>query len=72
MKRFKKNPKSKIQNPKVIIILGPPGSGKATQAELLAETFSLYHLETSETIEKNFAIAKEGDFVKIGGTKYFI
>ncbi|NCO80288.1 nucleoside monophosphate kinase [bacterium] len=62
----------KSQNPKIIIVLGPPGSGKATQAELLAETLNLYHLETSEIIEKNFAIAKEGDFVKIGGKRYFI
>lgn len=64
MKPFKKS--------KVIILLGPPGSGKATQAELLAETLSLYHLETSEIIEKNFATAQKGDFVKIGGKKYFI
>lgn len=52
--------------------MGPPGSGKATQAELLAERFDLYHLETSEIIERNFALAKEGDFVKIGSKKYFI
>ena len=65
--------KTTTQNSKlVIIVLGPPGSGKATQAELLAETLNLYHLETSEIIEKNFAIAKEGSFVKIGGKKYFI
>ena len=55
----------------VTIILGPPGSGKGTQAELLAEKLDLYHLETSEIIEKNFATAKKGDFVKIGGKKYF-
>ena len=61
-----------MKKPLVIIVLGPPGSGKATQAELLAETLGLYHLETSEIIEKNFAIAKEGDFVKIGSKKYFI
>jgi len=61
------------QNKKsVVIILGPPGSGKATQAELLAETLGLCHFETSEIIEKNFAIAKEDDFVKIGSKKYFI
>jgi len=60
------------KNPKVIIIMGPPGSGKGTQAELLAEKFNLFHLETSDIIEKNFAIAKKGDFIKIGGKKYFI
>lgn len=57
---------------KAIILLGPPGSGKATQAELLAERLGFYHFETSEVIEKNFATAKKGDFIKIGGKKYFI
>lgn len=60
------------KNPKVIIVMGPPGSGKGTQAELLAEKFNLYQLETSEIIEKNFAIAREDDFVKIGIKKYFL
>ncbi len=55
-----------------IIILGPPGSGKGTQAELLMEKFDLFHLETSEIIEKNFATAKSGDFVKVGKEKYFL
>ena len=52
--------------------MGPPGSGKGTQAELLAEKFNLYHLETSEIIEKNLANIKKTDFVKIGGKKYFL
>lgn len=57
---------------KVIILLGPPGSGKGTQAELLAERFNLYYLETSEIIENNFKKAKKGDFVSIEGKKYFL
>ncbi len=56
----------------VVILLGPPGSGKGTQAELLAEKLNLYHFETSEIIEKNLANVKKGDFVKIGGKKYFL
>jgi len=60
------------QNKMVVIVMGPPGSGKGTQAELLAEKFNLFHFETSEIIERNLAIAKKGDFVKIGNKKYFL
>jgi len=56
----------------VIIVMGPPGSGKGTQGELLSERFGLHHFETSEIIEKNLANAKKGDFVKVGDKKYFL
>jgi adenylate kinase len=62
----------KKQNSKVLIILGPPGSGKGTQAELLSEKFDLYHFETSEIIENKLASARKGDFVKVGREKYFL
>lgn len=55
-----------------IIVLGVPGSGKGTQAELLAEKFDFYHLETSEIIEKNLDNAKKGDFVLVNNKKYFL
>lgn len=35
-----------------VILIGPPGSGKGTQAELLAEKFGLVHLETSKLGEE--------------------
>jgi len=31
---------------KVVIIFGPPGSGKGTQAELLARKFNFVHFDT--------------------------
>ena len=37
---------------KIIILVGPPGSGKGTQAEMLAEKFGLVHLESSKVIEE--------------------
>lgn len=53
----------------IIILIGPPGSGKGTQAESLAEKFGLFHLETSKILEnamknadpndKEFVAAKE-------------
>ena len=57
---------------KVIILMGPPGSGKGTQAILLAEKFDLYHLETSKLIERKIIEAKKGDFVEIESKKYFL
>ena len=57
---------------KIIIILGPPGSGKGTQAQLLANQFDLYHLETSEIIERNLRNIKKTDSTVINRKKYFL
>ena len=35
-----------------IIIIGPPGSGKGTQAELLAKKFGLVHLDSGAYLEQ--------------------
>lgn len=37
---------------KVVIIYGPPGSGKGTQARKAAEYFNLEHFDTGQVIEK--------------------
>jgi len=55
----------------VIIILGPPGSGKGTQAELLVEKFGLFQWETSSIIGRIIEQAKKGEFVIIDGKKYY-
>lgn len=60
----------KNQKKEVVILLGPPGSGKGTQGELLAEKFSLYYLETSKILEESFKKAENGEYVKIEGKKY--
>ena len=61
-----------IQNSKfIIILLGPPGSGKGTQAILLSEKFDLYNLETSKIIEQKIMQASDGAFAEVDGEKYF-
>src|SRR3989344_8196428 len=45
----------------VVILIGPPGSGKGTQAEMLAEKFGLVHLESSQVIESKFKNADSND-----------
>ena len=45
----------------VVLLIGPPGSGKGTQAEMLAEKFGLVHLESSQVIEGKFKNADPDD-----------
>lgn len=47
----------------VIILIGSPGSGKGTQAELLAERFGLFHLESSKVIEEKIKNAPPDDAI---------
>ena len=59
------------QKKQVIILLGPPGSGKGTQGTLLAEKLGLYYFETSKILEESFNGHREGEFVEIGGEKFY-
>lgn len=59
------------KNKQVIILLGPPGSGKGTQGMLLAERLGLYYLETAKVGEKAIDEAEKGAFIEVDGKKYF-
>lgn len=45
-----------------LLIFGPPGVGKGTQAQLIAENFGLFHLSTGEYLRK--AITEETELGK--------
>lgn len=49
------------QEPFVVIIYGPPGSGKGTQAERISQSFNLEHFDTGRLIEKIINDPKERD-----------
>lgn len=59
-------------NRNVVILIGPPGAGKGTQAELLSEKLNLQHVETSKLLEEKFKDAKSGQFLETNGEKYFL
>lgn len=46
-----------------VILIGPPGSGKGTQAELLSDKFGLIHFETSKVIDEKLNNADPNDEV---------
>jgi len=54
----------------VIILFGPPGAGKGTQAELLSEKTGYYHLETSKILEKEFQDNSSKKTFQIDGKVY--
>jgi len=59
------------KNQKVIILFGPPGAGKGSQAELLSEKLNLYYLETSKIGERRINLAEKGDYLIADGKKYY-
>lgn len=60
---------------KVIILFGPPGAGKGTQAELLAEKLGFYYIEPSKILERKFSEAENKDNeqgITVDGKEYKI
>ena len=45
----------------VVVFIAPPGAGKGTQSDILAERFGFFHLETAKIIEEKFATASPDD-----------
>lgn len=53
-----------MQKPIAIFIMGRPGAGKDTQAELLAARFNLEHIMTSDLIQQKFQDYQDDPTVK--------
>jgi len=51
--------KPSSKKPKALVVIGPPGSGKGTQAHLLCRKFGLKHLGSGDILR---ARQKKGDF----------
>src|SRR3989344_4190916 len=56
--------------PFIVIIMGPPGSGKGTQAELISDEPNLYYFETSKIIEGHVMRAKKSDYETVNDKRY--
>lgn len=56
----------------IVILLGPPGSGKGTQASILADKIGFYYFETSKVIERKVMSATKDDIEVVNGKEYFL
>jgi len=61
-----------MHDKKVIIIIGPPGAGKGTQAELLAEKLDLFYFETSQILEESWQKVNKNDYLIVAGKKFYL
>ncbi|MBU1148628.1 nucleoside monophosphate kinase [Patescibacteria group bacterium] len=52
-----------IKQPKHLIFLGPPGSGKGTQAKMILEKWPMNHLSTGDLIRDYIKKGEQGDEV---------
>ncbi|MGA2418247.1 MAG: nucleoside monophosphate kinase [Candidatus Staskawiczbacteria bacterium] len=59
-------------NRQVIILFGPPGAGKGTQAELLADKLGFHHFESSKVLEAFYKKENPEKVIEADGEKFKI
>lgn len=55
---------------KAVFLIGPPGSGKGTQANLLEQQAGFRHIDTAKVIAERFVICRESKTIDIEGVSY--
>ena len=60
----------KIMEKQIVILFGPPGAGKGTQAEILSDKLGYYHFESSKVIEATFKNESPDKVFTIEGNDY--
>lgn len=56
-------------NKRIVILFGPPGAGKGTQSELLADKLSLRYVETAKILEGEFNNPSQ-DVIEVDGKEF--
>jgi len=56
----------------IVIIFGPPGSGKGTQSELVSGKYDLHSFETSKILEAKVRNADQDEYMEIDGQRFYI
>ncbi|MBU0546938.1 MAG: nucleoside monophosphate kinase [Patescibacteria group bacterium] len=56
---------------KVLIVIGSPGAGKGTQANLLSEKLGFYHFSSSKVVGHIIENAQPESFIEIDNVKYY-
>jgi len=58
------------QSKNIVIVLGPPGAGKGTQASLLSDKLGFFYFETSKIIEQKVMNVEQGEKEVADGKEY--
>ena len=56
---------------RAVLLFGPPGSGKGTQADLLATRLGFFHVDSSKALEEWFRNVDDEEAIEVDGQKYY-